>query len=58
MNKEQEYLFIIKNLLEIIDAYGVNEGYTPNEVVNQMNTIEKWRHTNKMPRVYEGNDKQ
>jgi len=52
MNKEQEYLFIIKNLLEIVDAYGDNEGYIPREVVKQMNTIDKWREANKLPRIY------
>lgn len=51
-NKEQEYLFIIKNLLDIIDTYGDEEGYIPRDVVEQMNVIDKWREDNKLPRIY------
>ena len=52
MDKEQEYLLIIRDLLDIVDAYGDNEGYIPREVVEQMNVIDKWREDNKLPRIF------
>lgn len=51
MNKEYEYLTIIKDLFDILDAYEECEGYVPHIVITQSDRIDKWREKNNIEKL-------